>query len=195
MNLFELTYLLGFAIATVLRSYYGRQFVSSQITLKEQDHPLVYLGMALWSIVLFLPFFTIFTNGLTFADYPANIALQTLGLLIFIAGLGLLWSTHAALGENFSPILAIHHQHQLVTQGIYQYIRHPMYLSFLMWAVGQALLINNWIAGPLGIIAFLLIYGFRIEREEQQLLETFGDAYRDYQKRSGRLLPKLKKDH
>jgi protein-S-isoprenylcysteine O-methyltransferase Ste14 len=67
-----------------------------------------------------------------------------------------------------------------------------MYLSFLLWAIGQTLLIPNWLAGPLGLIAFLPLYIFRVRREEQQLLEHFGDAYREYQMTTGRLLPKGK---
>ncbi|MCK4786082.1 MAG: isoprenylcysteine carboxylmethyltransferase family protein, partial [Desulfobacteraceae bacterium] len=66
-----------------------------------------------------------------------------------------------------------------------------MYLSFFMWAIGQALLIENWLAGPLGLFAFVLIYLFRVGREEQQLLDQFGIEYEKYQKKTGRLLPKL----
>ena len=68
-----------------------------------------------------------------------------------------------------------------------------MYLSFMFWALGQALLIQNWIAGPLGIVAFFLIYLFRVDREEQQLIEKFGDEYREYQQKTGRLFPKAYK--
>jgi len=189
MSLYELIYLLGFVVATVIRSYYGVQFKRSNIVAKGAEHPLVYIGMALWSIVLLLPFASIFTGWITFADYPAVAGLQMVGVLVFVTGLWVLRCSHVDLGRNFSPSLFIRDHHQLVSHGIYRHIRHPMYLSFLMWAVGQALLINNWLAGPLGIIAFLFIYGFRIEREEQQLLDTFGDQYREYQQKSARLLP------
>lgn len=191
MNLFELTYLLGFVVATFIRSYYGLQFKRAHIVDTGSEHPLVYVGMTLWGIVLLLPFVSTFTGWLDFANYSAIAVLQTVGAFIFIAGLWVLRCSHVDLGKNFSPSLFIRDQHQLVTHGIYRYIRHPMYLSFLMWAVGQALLINNWLAGPLGIIAFLLIYGFRIEREEQQLLDNFGDQYREYQHKCGRLLPRF----
>jgi protein-S-isoprenylcysteine O-methyltransferase Ste14 len=69
-----------------------------------------------------------------------------------------------------------------------------MYLSFFMWATGQALLITNWLAGPLGLLAFALIYLFRVEHEEQQLLDHFGSKYRQYQEKTGRLLPKFMKN-
>lgn len=193
MHSFELIYILGFVVATLIRSYYGLQFQRSNIVAKSAEHPMTYIGMALWSIVLLLPFVSIFTGWIAFADYSAIAGLQIVGVLIFVSGLWVLRCSHVDLGRHFSPSLFIRDHHQLVTHGIYRRIRHPMYLSFLMWAVGQALLINNWLAGPLGIIAFLFIYGFRVEREEQQLLDTFGDQYREYQQKSDRLLPRLHK--
>ena len=195
MSSFELIYILGFVVATVIRSYYGLQFKRSNIAVKGAEHPLVYIGMALWGIVLLLPFVSIFTGWIDFADYSAIAGLQIVGVLIFVIGLWVLRHSHVDLGKNFSPSLFIRDHHHLVTHGIYRRIRHPMYLSFLMWALGQALLIDNWLAGPLGIIAFVLIYYFRIEREEQQLLDTFGDQYRGYQQKSGRLLPRFHKEH
>jgi len=192
MDGFEAIYIGGFIIATIIRSYYGSQFKRDNIVVTKSENPLVYLGMVLWSVVLFLPFFTIFSDWLTFAYYTPYTLLQIVGAFVFITGLWILWRSHVDLGRNFSPSLFIRNRHTLVTAGVYRTIRHPMYLSFLMWALGQALLISNWLAGPLGLIAFALIYLFRIEREEKQLLETFGDQYVSYQKVTGRLIPKLK---
>ena len=131
MNLFELIYILGFVLATLIRSYYGLQFKRSNIVAKGVEHPLVYIGMALWSIVLLLPFVSIFTEWIVFADYSTVAGLQIVGVLIFVSGLWVLRCSHVDLGKNFSPSLFIRDQHQLVTHGIYRRIRHPMYLSFL----------------------------------------------------------------
>ena len=190
---FETTYLLGLIIATLIRTGYGMQFRRSAILQRKKEHPLVFIGMALWGIALFLPLVSMFTSWLDFADYripaPLDRAVGVLGIVIFVAGLWLLWRSHVDLARNFSPSLFIRQQHALVTHGVFKYIRHPMYLSFWCWAIGQALLIPNWLAGPLGIVAFFPIYLLRVNREEQQLIEYFGNAYRDYQKITGRLFP------
>ena len=191
-NVFETIYILGLIYATIIRSVYGRKFHRDNVLQQKKEHPLVLFGMALWGIVLFLPLFYIFTTWLDFADYQIPTPLGVLGSVIFIGGLWVLQRSHIDLARNFSPSLFIQKQHTLVTHGIYKYIRHPMYLSFWAWAVGQALLIPNWIAGPFGIIAFYLIYSFRVEHEEQQLVDYFGDPYRDYIKSTGRFFPKLK---
>lgn len=189
-TVFEATYLLGLIIATVIRSGYGMRFRRNEIVQRQKEHPMVYLSMALWGIALFLPLFYMFTFWLDFANYQRSNYIGVSGMIIFIIGLWILWRSHVDLDKNFSPSLFIRKQHTLVTHGIFKSIRHPMYLSFWCWAVGQALLIPNWLAGPLGIIAFYPLYLFRVNREEQQLIEYFGDAYMDYQKITGRLFPK-----
>lgn len=151
----------------------------------------MFIGMALWGLALILPFISMFSNELAIANYVIITSLRVLGAFVFIGSLWVLWRSHIDLARNFSPTLFIRKNHALVTKGIYRKIRHPMYLSFFMWAIGQALLIENWIAGPLGLLAFALIYLFRVEREEQQLLDQFGTEYEQYQKKTGRLLPKL----
>lgn len=191
MGIFETIYLIGFVLATVIRTYYGRQFKRKEIVHSQTENPIVFVGMALWGIALVTPLIVIFSNGLAVADYEITTSLRIIGASVFTVSLWLLWRSHADLATNFSPSLFIQKNHTLVSTGIYRKIRHPMYLSFLMWAIGQSLLIANWVAGPLGLLAFLLIYLFRVEREEQQLLNQLGAEYAQYQKRTGRLLPKF----
>jgi len=191
MGIFETIYLIGFVLATVIRTYYGRQFKRKEIVHSQTENPIVFVGMALWGIALVAPLIVIFSNGLAVADYEITTSLRIIGASVFTVSLWLLWRSHADLATNFSPSLFIQKNHTLVSTGIYRKIRHPMYLSFLMWAIGQSMLIANWVAGPLGLLAFLLIYLFRVEREEQQLLNQFGAEYAQYQKRTGRLLPKF----
>lgn len=191
MENFEIVYLTGFTAATIIRSYYGLQFKRKEVVHSQKENPVVFIGMALWGVVLMLPFLAMFSNVLEMAEYQIITSLRMLGAFIFIGGLWVLWRSHVDLADNFSPALFIRNKHTLITTGIYQKIRHPMYLSFFMWAIGQALLITNWLAGPLGLLAFALIYLFRVEHEEQQLLDQFGDEYQQYQKKTGRLLPKL----
>jgi len=189
-TIFENVFLAGMLVATIIRSYYGAQFQRKEITQTKKEHPMVIIGMALWGIALLLPLISIFSSWLSSADYQLPAPLSMMGAVIFIAGLWLLWRSHVDLAKNFSPSLFIRNNHSLITNGIYKRIRHPMYLSFFLWALGQALLIQNWIAGPLGLVAFYQIYLFRVDREEQQLIEYFGDEYREYQKKTGRLFPK-----
>jgi protein-S-isoprenylcysteine O-methyltransferase Ste14 len=78
-----------------------------------------------------------------------------------------------------------------VTGGVYRYVRHPMYTSFFLLALAQLLLIPNWLAGGAGLIAVLVLYLFRVRREESMMAEQFGDAYRAYCEKTARIIPWL----
>lgn len=102
------------------------------------------------------------------------------------------WRAHIALGRNWSPTLQIYAEQTLVTRGIYHFIRHPMYASQWLWVIAQALLPQNWLAGPVCALVFLPLYLLRVPLEEQMMLDTFGEQYRVYMNQTGRIFPKLR---
>ncbi len=85
-----------------------------------------------------------------------------------------------------SPGLQIRKDHRLVTAGVYELVRHPMYSAHLLWAAAQLLLLQNAIAGPAFLVASLPLYAARIPREEEMMLDQFGDEYRRHAERTGR---------
>lgn len=125
----------------------------------------------------------------TFADRGQSIPALALGL---VAACGFLWlfrRSHKDLGRNWSVTLEVREGHQLVTQGVYAFVRHPMYASFFLWGIAQALLIPNWIAGLAGLTAVAALYAVRQEKEEAMMRETFGAQYDAYCQRTRRLIP------
>jgi len=128
-----------------------------------------------------------------FASYPLQTWQVFAGALIFLAALYLFRRTHSALGRNWSVTLEVRENHALITDGIYKYVRHPMYSAFWLWAIAQAFLLPNWIAGFSGIVGFGTLYLLRVRHEEQMMLETFGSVYAEYARRTGRIFPKLKR--
>ena len=81
--------------------------------------------------------------------------------------------------------------HKLVANGVYSRVRHPMYSAFWLLALAQAFLIPNWIAGLSGIVGWGILFFLRVGREERLMIDTFGDEYRDYMRRTARVLPWL----
>jgi protein-S-isoprenylcysteine O-methyltransferase Ste14 len=136
-----------------------------------------------------LPLLYIATGFPRFADYAFRPALGWLGVLFAVAALLLFQMTHRALGQNWSVTLQLRQNHKLITTGIYRKIRHPMYTAFWLWAVAQACLLPNWIAGLAGLVGFGSLFFGRVRREEQMMLETFGDDYRHYMSRTYRIIP------
>jgi protein-S-isoprenylcysteine O-methyltransferase Ste14 len=136
-----------------------------------------------------LPFIYVVSNAPRFADYPFRPWQAWIGAVLFAASLWLFYRTHKDLGRNWSVTLEVRDQHTLVTSGVYSRVRHPMYSAFWLWALAQALLLPNWIAGPAGLIGFGTLFFLRVGREEALMIETFGGDYRHYMARTSRILP------
>ena len=157
-------------------------------TNMDSQEKLLLIGLTIGGLLL--PLIYIFTNILSFADYDAPLWLTILGILITAVGLYLFWRAHADLGRNWSSSLDIHNQHKLITQGVYQLVRHPMYSASWLMYLGQALFLANFVAGFGGLVGFGLLYFLRVPKEEDMMLQEFGEQYRQYMARTGRILPK-----
>jgi protein-S-isoprenylcysteine O-methyltransferase Ste14 len=109
-------------------------------------------------------------------------------------GLGLMslafWAwTQAALDTQWSAQLQLRRGHRLVTSGPYARVRHPLYTAMIGWAIGVALLTANWVFVLFSVLSIGAMVG-RVPREEQMMIEQFGDEYRAYMRKTGRYLPK-----
>jgi protein-S-isoprenylcysteine O-methyltransferase Ste14 len=143
-------------------------------------------------VVLFvLPIFYGLTNWLDFASFTLPFWLRWTGFGISLLAAVVLLLSHQALGANWTGQLNIQENHVLVVRGIYTYVRHPMYLSFLLSGVGTLLLSANWFIGASLLIWFWIMYLGRINHEEQMMISEFGEQYETYMHSTGRLLPKI----
>ena len=136
-----------------------------------------------------LPLLYVVTGFPRFAHYTFHPVQAWFGVLFAVAALFLFQMTHRALGRNWSVTLQLRQDHKLITSGIYRRIRHPMYTAFWLWAIAQACLLPNWFAGFAGLAGFGFLFFGRVAREEQMMLQTFGDDYREYMSRTYRIIP------
>ena len=149
---------------------------------------LTSVALGTWS----LPLLSIFTDLLRRFDVQLPWWGIGLGAIVFVFSLALRWRAHADLGRYWSFTVETADDHALVTRGIYGVLRHPIYVSMILWAVAQPLLLQNAVAGFGGVVAAACIWLVRVPLEERMMLERFGTAYRDYLSRTGRILPRLR---
>ncbi len=64
-----------------------------------------------------------------------------------------------------------------------------MYLALLLYSLGLALVLPNWVAGPSYLLAIALLFVLRVGPEERMMLEEFGKDYEAYMARTKRLVP------
>ena len=182
--------LVGTIAMIVIQAPHMRRSVGIKV-VKSRRGPLEVALMALVMVGLFLPLHWVRRSVPAFAEYPLGPTPFTAGILCLALGLWFLYRSHADLGTNWSSTLKVREKHQLVTQGVYCRIRHPMYLAFLLQAFGQALVVPNWVAGPSYVVAVVVVVALRVGPEERMMLEEFGTDYEAYMARTRRLVPGL----
>jgi protein-S-isoprenylcysteine O-methyltransferase Ste14 len=108
--------------------------------------------------------------------------------LVFGVGTLITRGKAAAQRQGDPSLLAFEKTTELVTTGIYGYIRHPLYSSLLLLAWGIFFKDPGLIGGLLGLAASLCLY-LTARRDEAECIRFFGDAYREYMKKTKRFVP------
>ena len=140
-----------------------------------------------WTLSLAL-----YAIGFSWFDYaaPLPLWLRWVGVAVMAACFPLSSWTYRALGAHFSKRLELRTDHQLVNSGPYRYVRHPMYTTLCLCAVGTCLVTANlFVMAATACVAVVIL--LRIRNEDAMLAERFGDQYSAYCRRTGGLLPKL----
>jgi protein-S-isoprenylcysteine O-methyltransferase Ste14 len=113
-----------------------------------------------------------------------------LGVALGVLGVvGVYW-LFSSIGSGITATSATRQKHTLVTRGPYQWVRHPLYTIGSSLFISFGLMADNWFIAMLGILAFIAM-AVRTPKEEANLIEKFGDEYREYMKHTGRFFPKL----
>jgi protein-S-isoprenylcysteine O-methyltransferase len=114
-----------------------------------------------------------------------------IGISLMLAGLAFRFYAMSVLGRFFTYDVAIQAGQTVVEAGPYRHIRHPSYSGALITLVGLGLALGNW-AGLLTLLVCMgTAYAYRISVEEAALVTALGEPYKDYMRRTQRLIPFL----
>ena len=193
-SVFKIVYFVEFLLIAAVRKAHTAQYRTLKTVLDRKTLlDMVLLGLV--GIGMLIPLVYIFSSALDFADYSLPNWVGWAGAVLFGLAIWLLWRSHADLGRNWTITLGIRNEHTLITEGVFRYIRHPMYAAHLLWAIAQVLMLHNWIAGYSFLVVAVPLYLLRVDDEEQMMLEQFGEGYREYMQKTGRIIPHLLKNN
>jgi protein-S-isoprenylcysteine O-methyltransferase Ste14 len=116
--------------------------------------------------------------------------IRWLGVGIGTICIGLIYWLFSSIGSSITPTSATRRRPTLVTSGSYCWVRHPLYTVGSSMFVSFGMIADNWFIAMLGILTFIVM-AIRTPKEEANLIEKFGDEYREYIKHTGRFFPKL----
>ena len=113
------------------------------------------------------------------------------GVALGLTCVPLIYWLFSSIGSGITPVSATRKEHTLVTHGIYRWVRHPLYTIGSSLIASFGLMADNWFIIALALLAFVAM-AIRTPKEEANLIAKFGDEYREYMKRTGRFLPRLR---
>jgi len=176
------------------RGYYVKNYSKpEEATVKKREEGLAskiagLLGMAGFIAVLA---FAINPKWLAFASLAFPTWLRWSGIGIAILGFALLQWAQMTLANSWSDTPRMMKEQTLITSGPYRTIRHPIYTAFILILGSTLFISSNWLIGLCWLGMTTLEVISRIGFEESLMLEFFGEQYREYMKKTGRLLPKV----
>ena len=181
---------IAFALSATFRARARR--TSGTIARREEGVWAVVLRAVL-ALPLFLSFtaFAINPDWMQWSFVPLPNWLRWTGLAIGALCVFFLWWVFASIGSNISETILTKKDHQLVTDGPYHRIRHPLYSGALLAFFSLSLVASNTFMAGLVVIGAILFVAVVIPREEDRLIAKFGEAYLEYRKSTGRLLPRM----
>ncbi len=148
------------------------------------------LGVALQSVAL----------GLVWIRRPRGMSILPLGfwfelviamiiVALVVASLWLMWAAVRTLGKQWSITARVLEDHALVTQGPYNFVRHPIYTGMLGMLLAAGLAFSQWIGFAVALAFFAVGTLIRVRSEEKLLREQFGAPFDDYARRVPAVLP------
>jgi protein-S-isoprenylcysteine O-methyltransferase Ste14 len=150
-------------------------------------------GVLFFALLAFLVMYFLGIAWIASFSFPLPAWLRWAGFVLgFIAVAFWTWA-QIHLDTQWSAQLQLKKGHHLVTTGPYAFVRHPLYLGMIGWAVSVSLLTANWLFVALCALSIVGVMK-RVPKEERMMIEAFGDEYTEYMNHTGRYFPKLKQE-
>ena len=192
-------------IGTGIRRYYSYKIEKNSQRLSVRERVLemmhaegrifafLYFASSVYVIIL-LPLYLLFPSSFLLFQMPFPNWLRWLGVGLGFLSIPFLVWVHYVLDKCWNVTLKLQTDHKLVTSGPYRRIRHPMYTVLIVYMLSWVLVSANLLFLVYYVLSVLLII-VRIPREERMMQEKFGEEYRIYMKRTGRLLPHIRQEN
>jgi protein-S-isoprenylcysteine O-methyltransferase Ste14 len=188
--LFIIIFLAVFSISGYFRRRARR---SGEIIARTREGGRSVVLRGLFAAALYLPMlaYMIRPSWMAWSAIPLPGWLRWLGAVVGAVMVPALYWVMTSLGRNVSETVLTKRDHQLVKEGPYRSVRHPLYAVATVALISLGLLAANWYLILMAVLAIAWVLLIVVPREEGELVKKFGDEYREYQHRTGRLLPRL----
>src|ERR1051325_3975429 len=192
-ELFRLILIGGFVAVLPVGLYHRLKAATSEKLDRRQEGLFLLISIRLLGAVgmLGLLAFMIDPTWMAWSSVPLPVWLRWVGVGLGVLAASLLIWIFRNLGKNITDTVVTRKEHFLVLTGPYRWVRHPFYVSFALAMLANSLVMANWLFFVGGAVAFALLV-VRTRKEEEKLIERFGDDYRRYMATTGRFWPRFR---
>ena len=193
-NIFRISAALILFTAIAISSYFRRKAdkdTGEKISRKVDGTAMMTViklaGLVLWFSPLV---YLVNPNWMAWSKLGLPDSVRWLGIGLGVLCVVLIYWLFSSIRSGITPTSATRTDHKLVTSGPYRWVRHPLYTVGSSLFISFGIMADSWFIATLGILAFIAM-AVRTPKEEDNLIEKFGNEYREYMNRTGRFLPKI----
>lgn len=190
---FRIALIIVILLTTVVTAYHRIQAASSKESISRKEEGYLFavvlrlVGLALFVVTLA---YLIAPQSVQWSAFTIPRTIRWTGAATGTLSSVLMFWTLNSLGKNLTDTVVTRANATLVTDGPYRWVRHPFYVTTALVMFSVTLLTANWLIG-IGCFVVLAMLAFRTPKEEQKLVERFGQQYLDYMSKTGRYFPRL----
>jgi protein-S-isoprenylcysteine O-methyltransferase Ste14 len=161
--------------------------------VKREKRSVVATGSMTLFFLLFYGLIRFRVGVLPITNIFLRALMALMGLAVVVLGCWVNIAGRLQLGRNWANQVTIYEDQKLVTSGVYQHVRHPLYASLIWMFYGASLVYANWAAFLANSLVFAPFMIYRARQEEELLAKEFPD-YDDYRRRVDMFFWKWKKE-
>ena len=120
---------------------------------------------------------------------------QTAHIVAMVLGYAIVFSGATLVADGWRRIHRARREEKLMTDGVYARMRHPQYTGLFLIVFGEGIVHWPTIVSVIAFPVIVLAYTLLSRREERQMLDKFGDEYREYQRRVPMFIPRFDGGH
>jgi len=119
---------------------------------------------------------------------PESVWAALAGLALTVIGVAVAIWARLILGTNWSAVVTIKQDHEIIRRGPYSIVRHPIYSGGLLALLGTAIAFGE-LRGLIGLALIFIAWWMKSRLEESFMEEQFGAAYARYRRDVKGLIP------
>lgn len=192
-NSFRVALAMVIVLTTLITGFHRFKAAQSDEKISRREEGYVFaVVLRLAGLMLFVITiaYLLAPSSVRWAMFAIPIAIRWMGAVTGLFSSVLMYWTLSSLGKNLTDTVVTRKGATLVADGPYRWVRHPFYLTTALVMVSVTLLTANWLIG-IGCLVVLAMLAIRTPKEEQVLIERFGQKYLDYMASTGRFFPRI----